>query len=101
MKEYVVKIFGWMTIIEAKDKREALSIAKARASGASLLSTDVNIPHISPSSIEQARLVRAKADSAWERGDKELSESLHEEARRLEKRGREELDWYRSMGGAL
>jgi len=47
---YVAKVFGWMTVIEASNKQEALGIAKALAPGASLLQSDVNITHISRAS---------------------------------------------------
>jgi hypothetical protein len=43
---YTAAVFGWMTIIEASTKREALQEAKARAPGASLLRTDVTEAHI-------------------------------------------------------
>lgn len=43
---YVANTFGWMTIIDADNDRDALVIAKRRAPGASLLTTDVNESHI-------------------------------------------------------
>lgn len=49
---YTAAVFGWMTIIEAPTKRAALQIAKARAPGASLLSTDVQASHIRVSTQE-------------------------------------------------
>ena len=43
---YTAQVFGWMTIIEADSKREAVKIAKELAPTASLLSSDVNASHV-------------------------------------------------------
>lgn len=43
---YVAETFGNMTIIDAPNKRAALSIAKDRAAGMSMLRSDVQESHI-------------------------------------------------------
>lgn len=43
---YVCQVFGWMTLIQCKTKREALTIAKDRAESASMLRSDVTARHI-------------------------------------------------------
>ena len=43
---YTAEVFGWMTIIDAPNKREAVKEAKARAPGASLLRSDVTPSHV-------------------------------------------------------
>jgi hypothetical protein len=42
MNLYVARVFDWITIIEAEDKREAVRVAKPRAPGAALMPTDLN-----------------------------------------------------------
>lgn len=51
--KYAVEVFGWLTVIEADNKREALRVAKATASSASLFPSDVNESHVKPATPEQ------------------------------------------------
>jgi hypothetical protein len=56
---YAVKVFGWMLIIDAENKREATRIAKSLASSASLRRSDVNESHVRRATPD---------DIAWYRG---------------------------------
>ena len=56
MRAYVANVFGWTTIIEAKNKTEAVREAKQLARGASLLPSDVNESHVRTATEE---------DKAW------------------------------------
>lgn len=60
---YVAEVFGWMTIIEADTKREAVSVAKARAPMASLLPTDVNDSHLRRATTEDIDWYRTMCGS--------------------------------------
>ena len=46
MTAYVVQVFGWMAIVYARNKKDAVREAKALAPGASLLASDVNESHV-------------------------------------------------------
>ena len=51
--KYAAEVFGWVTVLEAANKREALKEAKATARSASLLPSDVTASHIKPATQEQ------------------------------------------------
>ena len=55
---YVAEAFGWMAVVEADTKREAVSIAKTLAPTASLMSTDITPSRVRPATNE---------DVAWHR----------------------------------
>jgi hypothetical protein len=51
--KYAVEASGWLSVIEAPNKQEALKEAKATAVSASLLPTDVTMSCVSPATEEQ------------------------------------------------
>jgi hypothetical protein len=55
---YAVNVSGWLYVFEADNARQALSYAKAAASGASLLPSDVTPAHVHKAS---------EAEIAWHR----------------------------------
>lgn len=46
MPTYSAKVFGWIAIIDAPHKREAVRVAKQLAPGCSLRPSDVNKSHV-------------------------------------------------------
>lgn len=51
--KYAVEVFGWLSVIEADNKREALREAKATAPSVSLLPSDVTMSCVKPATKEQ------------------------------------------------